>query len=256
MPRPAARPLIAISSRPRNPGEVQAWPDASATVMQNVYLDALWRSGADEAIVAPRSISVDDAKQYLERMDGLVLVGGGDVDPQRFGQIAHPRTYGVVDTSDDLEMSLMLAALELGLPTLAICRGLQVLNVALGGSLHQHITDGPGFQHHGQPGEGHVRHSVEVEAGSLLAKTQGGAARIESCWSYHHQAADQLGTGLVVSARSDDGTVEALELEEAESKGWMVAVQWHPERTAANDPAQQVLFDELSRQALDYAANR
>ena len=78
--------------------------------MQNVYLDALWRSGADEAIVAPRSISVDDAKHYLERMDGLVLVGGGDVDPQHFGQMAHPRTYGVDDTSDHLEMSLMLAA--------------------------------------------------------------------------------------------------------------------------------------------------
>ena len=250
------RPLIAISSRPRNPGEVQSWPDASATVMQNVYLEAIWRSGADEAIVAPRSISVDDAKRYLDRMDGLVLVGGGDVDPQRFGQTAHPRTYGVVDTSDDLETSLTLAALALGLPTLAICRGLQVLNVALGGTLHQHITDAPGFQHHGQPGEGHVRHSVDVEAGSLLAKTQGGATRIESCWSYHHQAVDQLGDGLIISARSDDGAVEAIELEDAASKGWMVAVQWHPERTASVDSAQQALFDELARQALDFAANR
>ena len=249
------RPLIAITSRPRNAGEVRSWPDAPATVMQNVYLEGLWRAGADEAIVAPRSVNLGDARRYLSRFDGLVLVGGGDVAPERFGQEPHPLTYGVVAESDDLECTLMLAALDLGLPTLAICRGLQVLNVALGGTLHQHITGAPGYQHHGQPGEGSVLHAVDVAPASLLAKVQGGAARIDGCWSYHHQAVDRLADGLIVSARSEDGAVEAIELADGETKGWVVAVQWHPERTAAKDPAQQVLFDELARQATQFRAS-
>ena len=243
------RPLIAITSRPRNAGEVHKWPDSPATVMQNVYLEALWRAGCDEAIVAPRSWSLEAARAYLSRLDGLVLVGGGDVDPARFNQDRHERTYGVVAESDELELMMLRAAIDLGVPTLAICRGLQVLNVAFGGTLHQHITDAPGYQHHGQPGEGFASHGVEVEAGSLLSKSQGGATRIEACWSYHHQAVDELGAGLVVTARSDDGAVEAVEIAASRSTDWLVAVQWHPERTAVSDQAQQALFDELSRQA-------
>lgn len=243
------RPLIAISSRPRNPGEVHKWPDSAATVMQNVYLEALWRAGCDEAIVAPRMWSFDDARSFLSRLDGLVLVGGGDVDPARFGQPRHERTYGVVAESDQLEVAMLEAAIDLGLPTLAICRGLQVLNVAFGGTLHQHITDAPGFQHHGQPGEGFASHGVDVEPGSLLSKSQGGSTRIDACWSYHHQVIDELGVGLVVTARSDDGAIEAVEVARSRATDWLVAVQWHPERTAATDPSQQALFDELARQA-------
>jgi putative glutamine amidotransferase len=125
-----------------------------------------------------------------------------------------------------------------------------VLNVARGGTLVQHITGKVPFQAHGQPGEGFALHSVAVEPGSQLAKAQGGASTIAQCWSYHHQVIDELGRGLRVTARADDGAIEGVEL--ADSPAWLVAVQWHPERTADVDPAQQALFDELVRQAGAY----
>ena len=143
----------------------------------------------------------------------------------------------------------MNAAVEQGVPTLAICRGMQVLNVARGGTLVQHITREPGYGAHGQPGEGPAIHPVEVEPGTLLAKTQGGAATIESCWSYHHQVLGTLGDGLIVSARSTDGAIEAVELAPSSAKAWLVGIQWHPERTAHKDAAQQALFDSLVEQA-------
>jgi putative glutamine amidotransferase len=242
------RPLIAISTRPRQAGQVKGWGSTPAAVAQYTYLESIWRAGCDEAMVAPRMRSVDDAASFLRRVDGLVLVGGGDIDPARFGQVPHPEVYDIEPASDELETSLALAAVALGVPMLAICRGMQVLNVALGGTLHQHITREPGFGLHGDPREGEALHPVEVEPGSLLSKAVGGATSIGQCWSYHHQAVDALGRGLIVSARSDDGTPEAVEFADA-SSSWMLAVQWHPERTAHRDAAQQSLFDELARQA-------
>ena len=254
-----SRPLIAVSCRPRGAGEVKSWPDTPSAVMQYTYLEALWNAGGDEAIVAPRLTDREAMRAYLSRFDGLVLVGGGDVDPSRYGQAQEPEVYGVEESSDSLEIALIEAAVELGLPTLAICRGMQVLNVALGGTLVQHLTGKSPYQEHGQPGEGFALHSVAVAPGSLLAKTQGGASTIEQCWSYHHQVIDQLGEGLVVTARAEDGAIEGVELGRAAEFGdsggnspWLVAVQWHPERTAVSDPAQQVLFDELVRQAGEY----
>lgn len=202
-----------------------------------------------ESIVAPRLMTPDEANDYVARIDGLVLVGGGDVDPARYAAERHPRTYGVYEESDALEIALVNAAVEQGVPTLAICRGMQVLNVARGGTLVQHITREPGYGKHGQPGEGHAEHSVEIEPGTLLAKTQGGASTIETCWSYHHQILDVLGDGIVVSARSSDGVIEAVELAPSIAKGWLVGIQWHPERTAHQDSAQQALFDALVEQA-------
>jgi putative glutamine amidotransferase len=243
------RPLIAVSSRPRSAGEVSLWPDTAAAVMQRTYLESLWRAGGMESIVAPRETTQEDMRAYLSRVDGLILVGGGDIDPVRFGQEQQPEVYGIQADSDSLEIALILAALELGVPTLAICRGLQVLNVALGGTLVQHVTRQPGYEEHGDPREGFASHPVEVQPGSLLSKSQGGAATIEACWSFHHQVIDQLANGLVVSARSNDGTIEAVELQDADDHPWLVAVQWHPERTSHSDPAQQALFDELVREA-------
>lgn len=239
------RPLIAVSGRPRKPGQVSQWPSTHAAVMQMTYLEALWRAGGDEAILAPRSITDAEAEHLLSRVDGLILVGGGDMDPTHFGQDQHPEVYGIEPHSDALELALVRAAMRTGTPTLAICRGLQVLNVALGGTLHQHITGQPGFGEHGDPRLGHAEHPVEVEAGTLLAKAIGGAARIDRCWSYHHQAIDLLGEGLMVSGRSSDGAIEAVELADGDQHPWMVAIQWHPERTAHEDPHQQSLFDGL-----------
>jgi putative glutamine amidotransferase len=242
-------PLIAVSSRPRKAGEVKAWADTGSAVMQETYLQSLWRAGAMESIVAPRETSVDDMRAYLSRVDGLVLVGGGDIDPARYGQLRHDEVYSVEPACDSLEASLILAALELGVPTLAICRGLQMLNVALGGTLVQHISGQPGYQNHGDPREGFALHRVDVDPGSLLSKSVGGATSIDDCWSFHHQVIDQLADGLVVTARSADGTIEAVERSDAATQGWMVAVQWHPERTSHSDAQQQALFNELVAQA-------
>ena len=244
-----ARPLIGVSARPRKPGDVSGWPDTHASVMQHTYLDGVWRAGGMEAIIAPRFLADDEADEMVSRLDGLVLVGGGDVDPALYGADPHERVYGVEAASDALEIALAKAAVRAELPLLAICRGMQILNVALGGTLDQHLTGRPGLIDHGQPGAGKALHEVEVESGSLLAKSQGGATSISNCWSYHHQAVDLLGDTLIVSGRSSDGVIEAVEFADGHDRGWMLATQWHPERTAATDPAHQSLFDELIRQS-------
>ncbi len=237
--------MVAVSARPRAAGQVSSWPTTAAAVVQRTYLDAIWRAGADECLVAPRHVDDDWARSYLDRFDGLVLVGGGDVDPQHFGDERHPEVYGVEPESDSLELALAKAAVELGKPMFAICRGLQVLNVALGGTLDQHITDRPGLINHGDPRRGHAEHPVELEPGSLIAKAVGGAGRVESAWSFHHQAIGRLAPGLVVTGRTADGVVEAVELEAAHDRPWMVGIQWHPERLAHVDGQNQALFDEF-----------
>ncbi|MBO0732440.1 MAG: gamma-glutamyl-gamma-aminobutyrate hydrolase family protein, partial [Acidimicrobiaceae bacterium] len=143
---------------------------------------------------------------------------------------------------DDFELAVAGAALGGGVPMLAICRGIQVLNVARGGTLQQHLPDLDGTgSHRPEDGELQVFHRVVIEPGSRLEKLAGGAAALQDCPSVHHQAVGAIGEGLVVTARSDDGVVEGLETPPGE--GWCVGIQWHPERTAREDRAQQALFD-------------
>ncbi|HEY5173580.1 MAG TPA: gamma-glutamyl-gamma-aminobutyrate hydrolase family protein, partial [Acidimicrobiia bacterium] len=186
-----------------------------------------------------------DPKGLLARVDALVLTGGPDVDPARYGQRAHPSVYGVDAAADEFECALAEAALVRSVPTLAICRGIQVLNVARGGTLHQHITDDPGVPPHGRPGvAGGARpHEVALDRDSLLAEVMDTTRVTGSC--HHHQAIATLGDGLRVVGRAADGIVEALELDGA----FLLAVQWHPEDTAADDRAQQRLFDALVNRA-------
>jgi putative glutamine amidotransferase len=146
--------------------------------------------------------------------------------------VPHETVYGVQSEHDEYELAAVTAALRLDLPTLAICRGFQLLNVALGGSLHQHITDAETTVLH----RGHL-HEVELEPGSRTAVAMGTTRPVG--WSQHHQAVDRVGLGLTVTGRAADGTIEAMEYD----GGWVVAVQWHPEDTAEEDPAQQRLFD-------------
>jgi putative glutamine amidotransferase len=235
--------MVAVSARPRAAGQVSSWPTTAAAVVQRTYLDAIWRAGADECLVAPRLVDYGWAESYLERFDGLVLVGGGDVDPVHFGAERDPEVYGVEPESDSLELALARAAITLGKPLFAICRGLQILNVALGGTLDQHITDRPGLIDHGDPRRGHAEHPVELEPGSVIAGALGGSGRIESAWSFHHQAVDRLAPGLVVTGRTADGVVEAVELEGAPDRPWTLGIQWHPERLAHVDAQNQALFD-------------
>lgn len=238
-----SRPLVGVVGRPLKAGRVAHW-DEPVTAVPSPYLEAVERAGAFAAILDPFPPGPGEAAALVARLDGLVLTGGADVDPGRYGAERHPEVYGTNARSDAFELALVDAVVAAGLPTLAICRGLQVLNVARGGTLEQHLPDRPGLLAHGTPGGGEgTRHEVGLEPGSLLAGTMGTARPM--CASHHHQAVAALGAGLRVTARADDGVVEGLELEGA----WILAVQWHPEDTAAEDPAQQRLFDALVERA-------
>lgn len=241
------RPLVAVVGYHLAPGRVTRWPDGGYGV-PGPYLDALRRAGARILIVSPGETS--DAAEILKPFDGLMLVGGGDVDPARYG--AEPdaeHTYGVEPDRDQLEIDLLLAADRMHLPTLAICRGMQVMNVAFGGTLHQHLPDMPDMLEHGVPIDDTIStHGVTPVAWSRLsASTKSGAL---TCSSHHHQGVDRLGAGIVATAHSQDGLVESIELGANDpddvAATWMLGVQWHPEDTAAEDRAQQSLFDALA----------
>lgn len=229
------RPLIGLTTYPPNPGDRYELP--------RPYVDAVRRAGGEPVLVPP---GVADPAGLLARLDGVVLAGGGDIDPVRYGGAPHATVYAIHPDRDESELALAHLVLEGAVPTLAICRGAQVLNVALGGSLHVHLPDvvdgtvvhrkEPELQ--GMPGP--TPHEVGVEAGSLLADVMGATQVTPMSW--HHQAVDRVGDGLRVVARAADGTVEALE---HDTHPWLAVVQWHPELTAGGDPTQQRLFDAL-----------
>ncbi|WP_326574215.1 gamma-glutamyl-gamma-aminobutyrate hydrolase family protein [Streptomyces sp. NBC_00487] len=229
------RPLIAV------PARFSATTSAlryAAEVNARALIEAVWRAGGEPASIHPAD---SDVAARLARFDGILLPGGGDLAPHRYGATdTHAAVYDVDETQDAFDLDIARAALNLGLPLLAICRGLQVVDVALGGTLEQDMG-GPGREHR------HLSHPVELRPGTVVERATG-AHKVEvSC--YHHQRVDRLGEGLEVTARAADGTVEGLEL--PGSPGWFTAVQWHPEDTAHEDPAQQGLFDALVRAAGD-----
>jgi putative glutamine amidotransferase len=234
-------PLVAITGR--RLGETKKWPYAGASAIPRAYLDAVGRAGGLPVVVDPAG----DLVPLLDRVDALVLSGGPDVDPACYGEEPHAEVYGIDRAADEAELAVARAAVERGTPTLAICRGLQVLNVALGGTLHQHIPDLPGIERHGRPGEagGGWQHDIDVLPESQLGSVFGTTRVTGSC--HHHQAVGKVGAGLRVTATADDGIVEGLEVDGT----WLLAVQWHPEDTADTDPAQQRLFDALVERARD-----
>lgn len=238
------KPLIAVGGRRFPAGWVKAWPHEEAVAAPSPYINALRRGGADAGILQPVPMGPDELGDMLTRFDGLVLIGGPDVDPSLYGRDQHPECYGIDRDRDDFELALVRAAVDREVPVLAICRGIQLVNVALGGTLDQHIDDREGLIAHGVPerGEG-VSHPVELEPGSLVAKAMG-IDRADG-FSHHHQAIDELGDGLRAVGWTEDGVIEAVEME----TGWLLGVQWHPEETATFDPAHQGLFDALVEQA-------
>ena len=242
---PPRKPLIAVPAYAVRPGRIEGWLDAGVAVPAP-YIAALKRAGAQEAVLMPEEIGPLDAEEMLEHFDGLLLLGGPDLDPATYGADPDPNVYGVNQTRDIFELALMRAALERGMTTLAICRGAQLLNVALGGSLDQHITDRPGLIGHGIPGVegGASLHPLELEPGSRLAVAMG--TTHAECSSHHHQAVDRMGAGLKLTARAPDGIVEGIELD---GDPWIVGAQWHPEDTAGRDPIQQALFDAFVRES-------
>jgi putative glutamine amidotransferase len=190
-----------------------------------------------------------DVTRVLEGFDGLVLVGGDDVDPQRYGQIDRGLSKGVRRSADDSDIAIATAAVELGMPTFAICRGCQVLNVAMGGTLHQDMTQ-PGSLHEpisSVPAEVlGVRHPISVDASSRLAKAYGGDTR-RVVNSIHHQSIDAVAPGFHAVAWAPDGVVEAIEPDDAAAP--IIAVQWHPEKITAegDDVLFRYFVDELVR---------
>jgi putative glutamine amidotransferase len=236
-------PLILLVGRRLPRGEAKPWPDQAALAVPVPYLEALRRAGAEPAVLLPQRMEAEAAGPLLSRFDGLVLIGGSDVDPALYADEEHPACYGIDPDRDAFEVGLVRAAADRAFPTLAICRWIQVVNVAMGGTLDQHIADKEGVIAHGVPAGGHgVSHTVELEPGSQVAKAMG--ADRPTCFSHHHQAIDRLGGGLRPVGWTEDGIVEAVESDE----GWLVGVQWHPEETAEGDPAQQGLFDALVEQ--------
>jgi putative glutamine amidotransferase len=237
------RPLIALTGVPIVSGGVLGWRQG-AIACTTAYVEALERAGADPVIVPPVGLNEAEAGERLGRFDGLLLVGGGDIDPACYGQEAQPEVAHINPARDEFEIPLVRAAIDRGLPTLCICRGIQVLNVALGGTLHQHISDREDLlEHRNHDGTDGVLHEVRAQPGSKVMKAMG-VERAQT-FSHHHQALDELGTGLIPAAWAEDGIVEAVELE----AGWILGLQWHAEATAVGDATQQALFDALVREA-------
>lgn len=209
------------------------------------YVDAVRRAGGIPLLVAPGEARV---AELFDVIDALVLAGGPDVDPGLYGGANHPQVYGVDRERDASEVELVRAAVRDDVPTLGICRGCQLINVALGGTLIEHLPDvvGADVAHRGSESTGsvYVPHPVHVDAGSKLARLLGTTE--SSPASSHHQAIRRPAKELAIVARAPDGTIEAVEMR---SHPWLVAVQWHPEHTADVDPTQQRLFDELVRAA-------
>lgn len=209
-----ARPLIGVSTYLESGVRWGVW-ELDAALLPVGYPRLVQRAGGLAAMLPP-----DDpahAAAAVARLDGLVIAGGPDVEPVRYGAEREPRTGPPARARDAWELALIDAALAAGLPLLGICRGMQLLNVALGGTLVQHI-DG-----HAEVVGAFGTHTVKPEPGSLYA---GLVPEETSVPTYHHQAVDRLGEGLVASAYAGDGTVEAVELA---SGGWVLGVQWHPE---------------------------
>lgn len=238
------RPLIAVGGRRFPGGWVKAWPHQEAVAVPSPYINAIRRAGADAGILQPVPMEPNDLGELLARFDGLVLTGGPDVDPSLYGRDQHPECYGIDRDRDDFELGLVRVAIEREVPVLAICRGIQLVNVALGGTLDQHIAGREDLIAHGVPEGGTgVSHTVELEPGSLVAKAMG-VDRAEG-FSHHHQAIDDLGDGLRAVGWTEDGVIEAVET----PTGWVLGVQWHPEETASLDSAHQGLFDALVERA-------
>jgi putative glutamine amidotransferase len=236
------RPLIAIPARfSENASALRH----RAEVGSRNLISAVYAAGGEPLLVHPSApggtVHDDEVAERISWADGVLLPGGGDLAAHWFGEEPHPSLYDVDDEQDVFDLAVARVTLAAGRPLLAICRGLQVVNVALGGTLIQDMdgvgagkTPGSGLGHHHHR---HRVHTVGVEAGTRTAEVVGGAIE-SSC--YHHQCLGVLGEGMVVTARSEDGVIEGVEIPGA--KGWFLGVQWHPEDTWKDHANQLAIF--------------
>ncbi|TCO59183.1 gamma-glutamyl-gamma-aminobutyrate hydrolase family protein [Actinocrispum wychmicini] len=216
-------PLIGVTSYLEQ-SSFGLW-DVPAAVLARTYVDTVVAAGGMPVLLPPVGRWLPE---HLSRLDGLVLAGGADIDPSRYGQATHQRTGALRLERDMSEFSLFHLALEADLPVLAVCRGLQLVNVALGGTLHQHLPDVVETESHCPKPGVFGTNEVKLASGSAVAGFIGDHVSVRC---HHHQAIDQLATGLVAVGWAADGTIEAVEMPEA---GFVLGVQWHPEEDAAD----------------------
>jgi gamma-glutamyl-gamma-aminobutyrate hydrolase PuuD len=234
------RPLIGITAYAEEEVAFGVWR-LPAALIPLAYVRGIERAGGRPLLVPP---SEEGVEETLDALDGLMLTGGPDLDPALYGADAHPQTAGVRSDRDRAELALLTAALERELPVLAICRGSQVLNVALGGDLLQHLPDEVGHDRHKHTPGVFADHAVELDPETRLGRLMGSHAPVKS---HHHQGYGRIGQDLRVAAHADDGTPEALEHTEKPVLG----VLWHPEE--GEDDA---LFRQLVEQAREYRLRR
>jgi len=198
------------------------------------YADSILRAGG-VPVLMPFFRSPQEAREFIGRLDGVLFTGGPDINPKRWGATLHPKAALMHEDKESSDFAALAEALKRDLPTLAVCLACQELNILLGGSLHQHVQDLPGVKKH----SGGVRHPVELIGASKTRDIVGVPRPTVNSW--HHQACDRIGKGLVVTSESPDGLVEGLE---STQHRFVVAVQWHPERMQ-DDARQQALFRAL-----------
>jgi putative glutamine amidotransferase len=235
-----AKPLIGITTYV----DEASWGHwrATAALIPFAYVSAVERAGGRALLVPPGSDAVEET---LDALDGLLLSGGADLDPATYRAESHPKTGGVREKRDRAELALLTGALARDMPVLAVCRGSQVLNVARGGDLVQHLPELVGDERHREVHGEFSDHDVDVEPGTRLGSLLGDHAPVKSS---HHQGFGRIGDGLVVTARAEDGTIEGVE---DPSKRFALGVLWHPEE--GEDGA---LFRALVDAAQAYRAER
>ena len=235
------RPLIGITTYVE-PARWGYW-ELEAALIPSDYVNAVEDAGGRPLLVPPVE---DGIEETLEALDGIVFTGGADLDPAEYGEEAHPETFGIRKDRDLSELALMSAALERDMPVLGICRGIQVLNVARGGDLHQHLPEVVGHERHKHDPPGiFIDHEVAIEPDTRLASLLGDVHGVKS---HHHQGLRRLGEGLVEAAHADDGTVEAIE---DPNQRFALGVLWHPE---AGENSR--LFEALVQEAAAYREAR
>ena len=239
-------PIIGITSYLEQ-AQTGVW-DVRAVFLPQVYVNAVTAVGGIAVVLPPQPVNADVARGVIAGLDGLILSGGADINPASYGEAAHERTGAPRDDRDEFEAAVLQAAIDAELPFLGICRGAQMLNVTRGGTLVQHLPDLVGDDRY-QIGQGIFNPiEVEVDPESLIAEVYGDDRRA-TAHLYHHQGIGEIGDGLTVTSRTEDGVVESLELD---SVPFGLAVQWHPEEHADD----RRLFAGLVAAARDYRAAR
>ena len=219
-----SRPTIGVTAATENVS-YGVWSEVPAFMSPASYVRAVQRAGGRPVLLLPDPEDAENPDGVLEMIDALIVTGGaGDVDPALYGQEPHPETGPVQEERDAYELALVRAAIERRMPVLGICRGMQVINVAYGGGIEQHLPDVVGHEDHRHSPGTFADHEVDLEAGSLAATAVGGERTPVK--SHHHQGVREIGDGLVVTGRSEDDTVEALE---DPSCSFVLGVLWHPE---------------------------